>query len=151
MSTTEPLPTETDAWVVDRPGPVGGPGPGPLAWQRRPLEAPGPREILVEVEACGVCRTDLHLAEGDLSPRTARCTPGHEVVGRVLAVGADPEGFGVGDRAGVAGAAGAAGVRRAEGGLPRGGPGADQPGREANATLADFVCASTSSRFDTVS
>ncbi|MGW1173995.1 zinc-binding alcohol dehydrogenase family protein [Kitasatospora sp. NPDC002543] len=102
MSTTEPLPTETDAWVVDRPGPVGGPGPGPLARERRPLEAPGPQEILVEVEACGVCRTDLHLAEGDLSPRTARCTPGHEVVGRVRAVGAGVEEFAAGDRAGVA-------------------------------------------------
>ncbi|MEV7186398.1 zinc-binding alcohol dehydrogenase family protein [Kitasatospora sp. NPDC093102] len=102
MTTTEFLPTETGAWAVDRPGPVDGPRPGPLVWGRRPLEAPGPREILVEVEACGVCRTDLHLAEGDLSPRVARCTPGHEVVGHVLAVGAEVEEFTDGDRAGVA-------------------------------------------------
>ncbi|MFE7592714.1 zinc-binding alcohol dehydrogenase family protein [Kitasatospora sp. NPDC057512] len=102
MTPREPLPTETAAWVVDRPGPVGGPGPGPLVRERRPLDAPGPQEVLVEVEACGVCRTDLHLAEGDLSPRLARCTPGHEVVGRVLAAGSEVEGFTVGDRAGVA-------------------------------------------------
>ncbi|MFF2121593.1 zinc-binding alcohol dehydrogenase family protein [Kitasatospora sp. NPDC058184] len=102
MTTREPLPTETGAWVVDRPGPVGGPGPGPLVWEHRPLDPPGPREILVEVEACGVCRTDLHLAEGDLSPRTARRTPGHEVVGHVLAAGSEVEEFTVGDRAGVA-------------------------------------------------
>ncbi|MFD4656876.1 zinc-binding alcohol dehydrogenase family protein [Kitasatospora sp. NPDC058444] len=102
MNATEPPPAETWAWAVERPGPVGGPGPGPLVWERRTLDAPGPREVLVEVEACGVCRTDLHLAEGDLAPRLARCTPGHEVVGRVLAAGAEVEGFAVGDRAGVA-------------------------------------------------
>ncbi|MEU3559889.1 zinc-binding alcohol dehydrogenase family protein [Kitasatospora sp. NPDC006786] len=102
MSSTQPLPAETWAWAVERPGPVGGPGPGPLVRERRPLDAPGPQEVLVEVEACGVCRTDLHLAEGHLSPRLARCTPGHEVVGRVLAAGAGVEGFAVGDRAGVA-------------------------------------------------
>ncbi|MFB7129062.1 zinc-binding alcohol dehydrogenase family protein [Kitasatospora sp. NPDC056273] len=102
MTTREPLPTETGAWVVDRPGPVGGPGPGPLVWERRPLDPPGPQEILVEVEACGVCRTDLHLAEGDLSPRMARRTPGHEVVGHVLAAGSEVGEFTVGDRAGVA-------------------------------------------------
>ncbi|MGW2874489.1 zinc-binding alcohol dehydrogenase family protein [Kitasatospora sp. NPDC001225] len=102
MTTREPLPTETGAWVVDRPGPVGGPGPGPLVWEHWPLDTPGPQEILVEVEACGVCRTDLHLAEGDLSPRTARRTPGHEVVGHVLAAGPEVEEFTVGDRAGVA-------------------------------------------------
>ncbi|MFJ8625088.1 zinc-dependent alcohol dehydrogenase family protein [Kitasatospora sp. NPDC093550] len=93
---------DTEAWVVDRPGPVGGPRPGPLVRERRPLDAPGPQEILVEVEACGVCRTDLHLAEGDLAPRRARCTPGHEVVGQVVATGSAVEGFTVGDRAGVA-------------------------------------------------
>ncbi|MET8703525.1 zinc-binding alcohol dehydrogenase family protein [Kitasatospora sp. NPDC004723] len=112
MTTTNPSPAGTEAWVVGTPAPVGGPGPGPLEWERRSLGAPGPAEILVEVEACGVCRTDLHLAEGDLAPRTARCTPGHEVVGRVLAVGTAAEGFAVGDRAGVAWLAGTCGTCR---------------------------------------
>ncbi|MBO1414082.1 zinc-dependent alcohol dehydrogenase family protein [Streptomyces sp. FH025] len=98
---------QTEGWVVARPGPM---ETGPLVWERRPLPAPGPQEILVEVEACGVCRTDLHLAEGDLSPRVARCTPGHEVVGHVRAVGSAVEEFAVGDRAGVAWLAGTCGV-----------------------------------------
>ncbi|MFJ9609041.1 zinc-dependent alcohol dehydrogenase family protein [Kitasatospora sp. NPDC101176] len=102
MSTSEAVPTDTGAWVVARPGPVGVARPGPLRWERRPLSPPGPDEILVEVEACGVCRTDLHLAEGDLAPRIAGCTPGHEVVGVVRAVGTAVDGFTVGSRAGVA-------------------------------------------------
>ncbi|MFJ7277878.1 zinc-dependent alcohol dehydrogenase family protein [Kitasatospora sp. NPDC098663] len=102
MDTTHAAPEETEAWVVAQPGPVGTARPGPLVWERRPLSAPGPQEILVEVEACGVCRTDLHLAEGDLAPRVARCSPGHEVVGRVRAAGPAVEEFTVGDRAGVA-------------------------------------------------
>nr|WP_173524113.1 zinc-binding alcohol dehydrogenase family protein [Nonomuraea antri] len=67
------------AWVVDRPGPIGG---GPLVPVERPVPAPGPGEVLVRVEACGVCRTDLHLAEGDLPPRRPRVSPGHQAVGR---------------------------------------------------------------------
>ncbi|OKJ13886.1 zinc-dependent alcohol dehydrogenase family protein [Kitasatospora sp. CB01950] len=96
------------AWVVARPGPVGG-GDGPLEWERRPRPVPGAKDVLVEVEACGVCRTDLHLAEGDLPPRVPRCTPGHEVVGRVTAVGPGVTEFAVGDRAGVAWLAGVCG------------------------------------------
>ncbi|MEY9944950.1 propanol-preferring alcohol dehydrogenase [Kitasatospora sp. GAS1066B] len=87
------------AWVVEHPGPLGS---APLRRVRRPVAEPGPRELLVEVAACGVCRTDLHLAEGDLAPRTPRCTPGHEVVGRVLRTGAEAAGFAPGDRVGVA-------------------------------------------------
>ncbi|RKT09469.1 propanol-preferring alcohol dehydrogenase [Streptomyces sp. 1114.5] len=118
MTTAAPLPAESEAWVVDHPGPVAGPvrgtapggtAPGPLVRVRRPPDAPGPQEILVEVEACGVCRTDLHLAEGDLAPRTARCTPGHEAVGHVRAAGTAVREFAVGDRAGVAWLAGTCG------------------------------------------
>ncbi|MGW4806185.1 alcohol dehydrogenase catalytic domain-containing protein [Kitasatospora sp. NPDC004272] len=56
----------------------------PLVLERRPPPVPVRARSWceVEVEACGVCRTDLHLAEGDLPPRLPRCTPGHEVVGR---------------------------------------------------------------------
>ena len=72
------------AWVVDKPGPVAS---GPLRLTERDVPEPGPGELLVRVRACGVCRTDLHLAEGDLPPRAAGITPGHEVVGEVVATG----------------------------------------------------------------
>ncbi|MBE1593069.1 zinc-dependent alcohol dehydrogenase family protein [Nonomuraea angiospora] len=78
------------AWVVAEPGPM---ATGPLELVERDVPEPGPGEVLVRVEACGVCRTDLHLAEGDLLPRRPRTTPGHQVVGRVE---------GTGERVGVA-------------------------------------------------
>jgi propanol-preferring alcohol dehydrogenase len=86
------------AWVVDQPGPVHG---GPLRRVERELPEPGPGRLRVRVSCCGVCRTDLHLAEGDLPPRRPRVTPGHEVVGRVDARGTAAERFAVGDRVGV--------------------------------------------------
>jgi propanol-preferring alcohol dehydrogenase len=67
----------------------------------RPLPEPGPGEVRVRVHCCGVCRTDLHLAEGDLAPRRTGVTPGHEVVGTVDAVGPGTSRFAVGDRIGV--------------------------------------------------
>ncbi|MFG1611303.1 zinc-dependent alcohol dehydrogenase family protein [Nonomuraea wenchangensis] len=72
------------AWVVREPGPIAS---GPLELVERDVPEPGPGEVLVRVEACGVCRTDLHLAEGDLPPRRPRTTPGHQVVGRVEGTG----------------------------------------------------------------
>ena len=60
------------AWVVDKPGPV---ALGPLRLVERPVPEPGPGELLVRVICCGVCRTDLHLAEGDLAPRAPGVTP----------------------------------------------------------------------------
>ena len=66
------------AWVVDHPGPI---ATGPLRAVERPEPEPGPGEVRVRVAACGVCRTDLHLAEGDLPPRRPATVPGHEVVG----------------------------------------------------------------------
>jgi propanol-preferring alcohol dehydrogenase len=72
------------AWVVHEPGPV---GTDPLRLIERPVPEPGPGELLIRVLACGVCRTDLHLAEGDLAPRAPDITPGHEVVGEVVATG----------------------------------------------------------------
>jgi len=53
----------------------------------RPLPVPGPGEVLVRVEACGVCRTDLHVTDGDLPVRRSRVVPGHEVVGTVVDAG----------------------------------------------------------------
>ena len=87
-----------EAWVVDRPGPADS---GPLTRVERPDPVPGPGQVLVRVICCGVCRTDLHLAEGDLPPRRHGVVPGHEVVGRVEALGPGAVRFGVGDRVGV--------------------------------------------------
>ena len=87
------------AWVVDRPGPI---ATRPLVAVRRPRPVPGPGEIRVRVTACGVCRTDLHLAEGDVEPRRRGVVPGHEIVGVVDAVGAGATRFEPGQRAGIA-------------------------------------------------
>jgi alcohol dehydrogenase, propanol-preferring len=87
------------AWVVHQPGPV---ATGPLRLTERDIPEPGPGELLVRVRACGVCRTDLHLAEGDLPPRAPDVTPGHEVVGEVVAVGPGTARFAPGDRVGAA-------------------------------------------------
>lgn len=88
------------AWRVQRPGPI---RTGPLHLdETAPLPQPAPGELLVEVQACGVCRTDLHVAEGDLAVHRDHVTPGHEVVGEVAALGADVTGFAVGDRVGIA-------------------------------------------------
>ncbi|WP_442811266.1 zinc-dependent alcohol dehydrogenase family protein [Streptosporangium sp. NBC_01756] len=93
------IPAEMDAWVVARPGPITS---HPLERVRIPVPEPGPGEVLVKVEACAVCRTDLHLTEGDLPPRRPRTVPGHEVVGRVVAPGPDTPRLAPGARVGVA-------------------------------------------------
>jgi propanol-preferring alcohol dehydrogenase len=91
--------TVMHAWTVGRPGPI---DQGPLVRVTRPVPEPAPGEIRVRVGACGVCRTDLHLAEGDLAPRRPGVIPGHEVVGAVDAVGAGCIRFGIDDRVGIA-------------------------------------------------
>ncbi|MFJ2805892.1 zinc-dependent alcohol dehydrogenase family protein [Kitasatospora sp. NPDC087271] len=99
MTAAESAGQRTTAWVVERPGPMCS---SPLRRVQRMLEPPGPRELLIEVGACGVCRTDLHLAEGDLPPHRPACTPGHEIVGRVLSTGREVRDFSPGDRVGAA-------------------------------------------------
>jgi alcohol dehydrogenase, propanol-preferring len=81
--------------------------PGPAA--SSPLEVvelldpePTDDELVITVAACAVCRTDLQLSEGDLKPRRLPIVPGHQAVGRVVAVGTDVTGWNIGDRAGVA-------------------------------------------------
>ena len=74
----------------------------PLVLRERPDPEPAADELLVRVRACGVCRTDLHVAEGDLPVRRPGVVPGHEVVGEVVALGGAVVGFAVGDRVGVA-------------------------------------------------
>jgi propanol-preferring alcohol dehydrogenase len=86
------------AWVVDQAGPIDG---GPLLLIDRDVPEPGAGEVRLRVSTCGVCRTDLHLAEGDLPPRRPRVVPGHEVVGRVDACGRGTSRFQEGDRIGI--------------------------------------------------
>src|SRR4030095_9723939 len=62
---------------------------------------PGPTQILVRVLACGVCRTDLHVVDGDLSSPKLPIVPGHEIVGRVEQVGVGAEEFEIGERVGI--------------------------------------------------
>ncbi|MFI1968650.1 alcohol dehydrogenase [Streptomyces cinnamoneus] len=100
------VPPVTWGWVVERTAPA---AERPLRRVERPIGPLGPHDLLLAVRACGVCRTDLHLAEGDLAPRVPRCTPGHEIVGRVLAVGPEVRGFAPGGRAGAAWLAGTCG------------------------------------------
>ena len=77
-------------------------GGGPtLALEERPVPAPGAGEVLVRVAACGVCRTDLHVVDGDLTRPRLPVVPGHEVVGRVAGLGAGVERFREGERVGI--------------------------------------------------
>ncbi|UXM93508.1 zinc-dependent alcohol dehydrogenase family protein [Paenarthrobacter sp. JL.01a] len=86
------------AWWVSEPGKIEG---RPLKMGRREDPKPGPGEVLLRVDVCGVCRTDLHLAEGDLPPRHANVVPGHEAVGTVIE-SFNGGRFSPGDRIGVA-------------------------------------------------
>ena len=76
--------------------------PGALTLEERPEPVPGPGEILVHVAVCGVCRTDLDLVDGRLAPARLPIVPGHQVVGRVSAIGPGVSGARVGERVGVA-------------------------------------------------
>ncbi|RTL87904.1 MAG: zinc-binding alcohol dehydrogenase family protein [Hyphomicrobiales bacterium] len=73
----------------------------PLAMEERPLPAPGAGELLLRIEACGVCRTDLHVVDGELTRPKLPIIPGHEIVGRVAAVGPGVTGVALGSRVGV--------------------------------------------------
>src|SRR3974390_1075710 len=73
----------------------------PLVMQTRSVPVPGAGEILVAVAVCGVCRTDLHVVDGELPDPKLPIVPGHEIVGRVAALGAGVSGFSVGERVGV--------------------------------------------------
>ena len=79
---------------LDRPG-------EPLVLRERPIPRPGPGELLIEIQACGVCRTDLHVVDGELPQPKLPIVPGHEIVGRVRALGQAVAGFTVGARVGV--------------------------------------------------
>jgi alcohol dehydrogenase, propanol-preferring len=88
------IPSIMQAMLFDRPG-------QPLRLAELPVPAPGPDQILIEVAACGVCRTDLHIFDGELSKPKLPLILGHEIVGRVAALGSGVEGVATGDRVGV--------------------------------------------------
>jgi propanol-preferring alcohol dehydrogenase len=73
----------------------------PLIMRERPTPRPAQGEILVEIAACGVCRTDLHVVDGELPNPKLPIVPGHEIVGRIAAIGSGVAGFAAGDRVGV--------------------------------------------------
>jgi propanol-preferring alcohol dehydrogenase len=80
--------------VLDRPR-------TPLVMRERPVPVPAAGEILIEISACGVCRTDLHVVDGELPDPKLPIVPGHEIVGRVAARGEGVSGLAVGTRVGV--------------------------------------------------
>jgi alcohol dehydrogenase, propanol-preferring len=86
------------AWEVVRPGPI---DEAPLELVERDPPEPGAGEVRVHVRVCGVCRTDLHIAEGDVPAHRPRVVPGHEVVGVVDALGPGARRFAPGDRIGI--------------------------------------------------
>lgn len=94
------------AWSLPYPQPI---EQAPLLLAEMPLPVPAPGEVLIRVRACGICRTDLHVAEGDLPVRLPGVTPGHQVVGEVVehcpstsGTDAAAPGFAPGTRVGVA-------------------------------------------------
>src|SRR5262245_59765397 len=82
------------AMVLHEPG-------QPLVAEDRPIPQPGPGQILLKVKACGVCRTDLHVVDGELPNPKPLVVPGHEIVGEVAGLGEGAERFKTGDRIGV--------------------------------------------------
>jgi alcohol dehydrogenase, propanol-preferring len=87
------------AMVFDRQAPIDS---SPLALRDLPDPEPGPGEVRVRVRACALCRTDLHVIEGDLPPRRLPLVPGHQVVGLVDRLGPGASRFRVGERIGIA-------------------------------------------------
>ena len=87
------------AMVLDHQAPIAS---APLTLRDVPLPEPGAGEVRVRVRACGLCRTDLHVIEGDLPPRRLPLVPGHQVVGAVERLGPGAGRFALGDRIGIA-------------------------------------------------
>ncbi|MGB7135977.1 MAG: alcohol dehydrogenase catalytic domain-containing protein, partial [Acidobacteriaceae bacterium] len=86
------------AAVLHHPAPIAS---RPLALEELPIPAPGPGQVLLKVEACGVCRTDLHITAGELKPLHDAITPGHQIVGRVETIGPGVTSVQIGSRVGV--------------------------------------------------
>ena len=86
------------AAVLHQPAPI---ATRPLTIEDLPIPEPGPGEVLLKVEACGVCRTDLHISVGELPPLHPAITPGHQIVGRVQKLGQGTAAPSIGTRVGV--------------------------------------------------
>jgi propanol-preferring alcohol dehydrogenase len=88
------IPKTMRAMVLEEPG-------TPLKEKKVPVPRPGPGQILIKFRACGVCRTDLHIVDGELPEPKLPLIPGHEIVGTVVARGEGSEQFRIGERVGV--------------------------------------------------
>lgn len=86
------------AMVVEKPAPI---GERPLKPVELPVPEPQPGDVLIRVEVCAICRTDLHVVEGDLPPHRSPVVPGHQVVGEIVKRGPGTTRFALGDRVGV--------------------------------------------------
>lgn len=90
------------AQELDTPGPLAS---APLEWRATTRPEPGPGQLVIEVASCGVCRSNLHMVQGDWVaggvPAISPIIPGHEVTGRVVALGEGADGFAIGDPVGV--------------------------------------------------
>jgi len=82
------------AMILEKPG-------QPLKLVQRPDPQPGPGQVQVAISACGVCRTDLHVVDGDLTEPRLPIIPGHEIVGTISALGAGVDNFALGERVGI--------------------------------------------------
>ncbi|WP_349675639.1 alcohol dehydrogenase catalytic domain-containing protein, partial [Oenococcus oeni] len=83
---SERIPSEMRAWEVASPAPIDS-SPSPIHFVKHPVPVPKTSEVLVRVISCGICHTDLHVAEGDLPVHHPHVIPGHEIIGRVVANG----------------------------------------------------------------
>src|SRR6202034_889239 len=86
------------AAVLHHPAPIAS---HPLILEERPIPEPGPGEVLLKIEACGVCRTDLHITAGELPPLHDAITPGHQIVGRIERLALRVGSVEIGQRVGV--------------------------------------------------
>lgn len=86
------------AWLLNKPAPV---EQNPLVRSEIPVPSPGKEEVLIRVTACGICRTDLHVVEGELPPRKSPVIPGHQVVGVIEQAGPGAEKYKSGTRVGI--------------------------------------------------
>ncbi|WP_230207637.1 zinc-binding alcohol dehydrogenase family protein [Microlunatus sp. Gsoil 973] len=127
------------AWIVERPGLVEG---NPLRWVELPIPQPAADEVLIRVIACGVCRTDLHVTEGDLPVHKAQVVPGHEIVGEVVAAGSAVTGPAEGSLVGAAWLRRTCGqCRYCLGGKENLCPRSEYTGWDADGGYAEYVCA----------
>jgi alcohol dehydrogenase, propanol-preferring len=86
------------AWTLARPAPV---EQNPLTLTELPVPEPGEGQVLVKITACGICRTDLHVVEGDLAPKQPNMVPGHQIVGVIERTGKNAQRYREGTRVGI--------------------------------------------------